>query len=383
MRKSVKYGLIGGGVVLVLVLGWGLYLVALAGEFSSLDYHSDASCRRIEGVVGGEDIVRTHVGVGPEEIAVLISSDDRRATMRGEPVRGGILFLSLDDGAAPYDASEGTPELLHPHGISLVPLADRGAEAGTRERLFVVNHPRMSLFGRNDDSDGPAHTIEIYDVLAEAGRVRLAHRQTIADPMLVSPNDIAAVDDTRFYVTNDHSSVGKLGHKLEDYAHLARGSVLFWDGRAFSRVAAGIHYANGIVLSHDRRSVYVAAVTGAELLVYDRDVETSALTLRERIDTPGPDNISLADDGSLWVGGHPKLLTFTAYSKDPSKRSPSMVSQLVPGPTGSDPAWTQTHPFVSDGTDISGSTTALSISDTRFVIGSVFDAWLLDCQRGV
>ena len=354
MRKPVKIALIGGALVLVLALAWGLYLLILAGELSPIEPRLDADCHRVEGVIGPEDIVHTHADGTPAGV-LLVSSDDRRATIRGEPVRGAIHVLDLDPASEPdiYDASGGQPALFHPHGLGLTP------EDAERERLFVVNHPRASLFGQNDESEGPGHTIEIFDVVSERGRVRLVHAQTVADELLVSPNDVAPIDGERFYVTNDHGSRGAFGHKLEDYGHLARGHVLYWDGAAFSTVAEGIHFANGIGLSRDGAAVYVAAVTNSEVLVFDREPESGALSLRERVEVRGPDNISVAEDGSLWIGGHPKLLSFSAYAKDASKRSPSMVSRVVPTAGGE---WTVEELFVSEGSEISGSSVALGCS---------------------
>jgi arylesterase / paraoxonase len=358
--------------VLAVGLGWGIYLLILAGELSSLDFHSDAECRPVEGVVGAEDIVFTNAAGTPEG-GVLVSSDDRRATANAKPVRGAIHYYSLSpDPPAVYEASGEEPALFHPHGIGLITAETK------QQRLFVVNHPGASLFGANESSEGPPHTIEVFDVINEDGRIRLALQRTIADPLLVSPNDVAPVDDERFYVTNDHAATSAFGQKLEEYAHLARGHVLYWDGASFSVVAQDIHYANGINVSRDGTTVYVASVTGARVHVFERDVDSGRLRPREHVRVQGPDNISIADDGALWIGGHPKLLTFSSYAKDPSKRSPSQVHRLAQNESGE---WEIEDIWLSDGSDLSGSSVALNVGERRFLVGSVFDAWLLDCTR--
>jgi arylesterase/paraoxonase len=365
LQRRAKYALIGGGSLLALGLGWGLYLLVLAGQVASLDYHSEATCTRVEGVIGAEDIVRTTAAPG-----LLVASDDRRATARGQPVRGAIHYVPLEPGGEIVDVTGGVPEQFHPHGISVVIGSDG------RERLFVVNHPTSSPFG----SDDGLHTIEVYTVLpagTPGAPPQLVHERTITDGALISPNDVAAVDETRFYVTNDHGASSKLGHKLEEYAHLARGSVVYWDGQGFTRVAEDIHYANGIALGERGETLYVAAVTGGKILVFDRDAQTGALTWRDELLIQGPDNLTIADDGSIWVAGHPKLLTFSAHAKDPNTRSPSYVTRLSPGSNGT---WTTTQLLLSDGSDLSGSTVAVPIGDDRFVVGSVFEAWILDCR---
>ena len=367
-----RIALISLATVLTLALGWGLYLLSLAGQLSSLSYHSDAECHRVEGVIGPEDMASTSAA-GTAQGGVFVSSDDRRATVAGEPLRGAIFYYSLDpDAPTVYEASGDEPALFHPHGIGNTPATAK------QERLFVVNHPRESLFGPNDSSEGPAHTIEVFDVINNDGRVHLAHQRTITDPLLVSPNDVAPVDEQRFYVTNDHLATSVFGHKLEEYGRFARGHVLYWDGASFSVVAEDIHYANGINVSPDGASVYVASVTGSRVHVFDRDASSGALTPREEVHVHGPDNITIADDGALWIGAHPKLLTFTAYAKDPSKRSPSQVFRLSQTDTG---AWQTEDIWLSDGSDISGSSVALAVDEQRFLVGSVFDAWLLECIR--
>ncbi|PRQ03770.1 SMP-30/gluconolactonase/LRE family protein [Enhygromyxa salina] len=377
MPRRRKLVLVSLAAALALALGWGIYLLVLAGELSRLAYHSDAECTRVEGVVGAEDLAFTRASGTPEG-GVFVSSDDRRATVAGTPVRGAIYYYSLAPtapGVAAIEVASGDdPELFHPHGIGVTPAS------AERERLFVVNHPRASLFGPNDHSEGPGHTIEVFDVISEAGRVRLDLQHTIADPLLVSPNDVAPVDAERFYVTNDHLATSKLGHKLEDYGRLARGHVLYWDGDAFSVVADGILFANGIDVSRDGTTVYVASVTGARVHVFDRDPSSGALTAREQVPVRGPDNINISDDGSLWIGAHPKLLTFTSYANDAAKRSPSQVFRLSQTESG---AWETEDVWLSDGSDISGLSVALGVGEGRFLVGSVFDAWLLDCQRVV
>ena len=60
------------------------------------------------------------------------------------------------------------------------------------------------------------------------------------------------------------------------------------------------------------------------------------------------DNLSFAPDGSLWVGCHPKLLTFVHYAEDPANRiAPSQVMRLVP-PDNGYPIVEEVHPFADN-----------------------------------
>jgi len=84
------------------------------------------------------------------------------------------------------------------------------------------------------------------------------------------------------------------------------------------------------------------------------------------------------DEGNLWVGAHPKLLTFVEYREDASKRSPSQVLKLTPGAGAS---FSVSEVFLSDGSDLSASTVGARYGD-RLLVGSVLDAKSLDCRLG-
>ena len=45
---------------------------------------------------------------------------------------------------------------------------------------------------------------------------QLVHQKTVADPALVSPNDLAAVGPEQFYVTNDHRYQGGFKRFVEE-----------------------------------------------------------------------------------------------------------------------------------------------------------------------
>ena len=67
--------------------------------------------------------------------------------------------------------------------------------------LYVVNHA------------GGEHTIEVFDL--SAGHLR--KRTTLADPLVVSPNDVAAVGRDRLYITNDHGYPKGFMRAIEEF----------------------------------------------------------------------------------------------------------------------------------------------------------------------
>ncbi len=339
-------------VVLVLVAGgWVVHILWSAGQFKTLEPHFAGECTPITGVVGPEDIT-----IHPESGIAYISASDRRAVIQGKPANGAIYA---------YDLNSITPELIrltvdagndfHPHGISLYVGKNRQAS------LFVVNH--------EDDR----HRIEIYDLRAG----QLVHRKTIADSMLISPNDILAVGPDKFYVSNDHRYIAGLMQVLENYLQLKLSSVVYYDGSRFSEVASGIGYANGINVSADGKILYLCAVTEGALHIYNRDIDSGKLILRQKLELgTGVDNIEIDSNGGLWIGAHPQLLKFMQHVQDHAKLSPSQILHLKPKAGG---GYDIKEVYLNMGEEISASSVA-AVYKNRMLVGAVFDPKFLDCK---
>ena len=340
-------------IVLVLVAG-ALIAKTLfdAGEFKEINPNFKAVCRSVPGVLSSEDIT-----INPKTGMAFISSADRRARWSGSGhIQKGAIYG--------FDLKARNPELVNltadfpkefnPHGI--------GLWIGEMETsLFVVNHRR----------DG--HFVEIFDF----NNNRLIHRESIEGTLMHSPNDVIPVGPRAFYVTNDHGNTSELGRVVEEYLQLARSLVLYYDGDDFRIAADGLAYSNGINLSPDGKTVYVAATVGQEVCVYDRDLETGDLGLRHIIELgTGPDNIEIDENGNLWIGCHPKLLTFVKYSKDPKALSPSEVLKVAVQEPGS---YAVDEIYLNNGVPLSGSSVAAVYKGT-LLIGSVFDTRFLFCR---
>ncbi|TMA31073.1 MAG: hypothetical protein E6J79_20600 [Deltaproteobacteria bacterium] len=185
----MKRWLIALGIVLVVVAAWALRLYWLAGEFKTLTPHFAGECTVVTGVVGAEDIV-IHHGAG----IAFVSAADRREALAGRSPRGGIYLYDLADSAHRLRklTPDASPEFF-PHGVGLHVGADG------RATLLAVNH------------EGGKHTVEIYRWNGEA----LSHEKTIADPLMVSPNDVHPLDHERFFVTNDHANPPGWGRTIE------------------------------------------------------------------------------------------------------------------------------------------------------------------------
>ena len=196
-------------VTLGLLAWFVLDTLQAAGHFKTIEPHFDGSCRPVGGMPGPEDIT-----VHPDTGIAFISSTDRRAQRAGQAVRGAIYALDL--GSTEPEPTKLITELGHgfqPHGLSLF----RGPD--DQESLFVVSHP-----------DG-RHTVEIFDVRAGA----LAHRETLTDELLRSPNDVLAVGPRQFYATNDHRHTTGFRRTAEDLLRRADSDIVYYDGERVSR----------------------------------------------------------------------------------------------------------------------------------------------------
>jgi arylesterase/paraoxonase len=351
--KALKITLIILLVIILVVIGFVVKTFWNAGQFKNIEPHSSGDCRVVTGVMSSEDIT-----IHPQTGLAFISSDDRRALNTGSAKQGAIYGYDLEaENPVLINLTSDYKEEFHPHGIGLYMAEDSTVS------LFVVNHIK----------DG--HYIEIFDYTGD----RLVHRESIKGPLMTSPNDVIPVGKRSFYVTNDHGQVAGFKRTLEEYLQLPWAYVLYYNGDRFQKAAGDLVYANGINISRDNKTVYVAATISGGIFVYDRDIESGALNLTEFIDAgTGVDNIEIDEEGNLWLGAHPKLLTFVKHAKDPTVKSPSQVLKIT---WGKDKSYSLKEVYLSDGTPMSSSSVAAVYKDI-LLIGSVFEDRFLLC-RGV
>jgi arylesterase/paraoxonase len=184
----------------------------------------------------------------------------------------------------------------------------------------------MTPNSNKPQNENGRHSIEIYDLRER----HLHHRKTIADPMLISPNDIVAVGPEQFYATNDHRYAGGMGQVLENYLQLKLSNVVYYNGSSFGEAVSGIGYANGINVSADGKTLYLCATIEGVLHVYQRDVTSGKLKFHQKLKLgTGLDNLEIDSNGGLWIAAHPQLLTFVQHAQNSAKISPSQILQLA------------------------------------------------------
>ncbi len=352
--------LVGSGVLVMLLSGVLLETLYSAGVFRTIEPHYTGICTRVDGVVGAEDIT-----IDPVSGIAYISAMDRRTLAATGEHLGGIYTYVPGTFETPVELTHDYQGNFHPHGIDLWQDKSTG-----NDRLFVINHPPAV----DTDDTGPRQTsqIDIFDVTL-AG---LQHVRSVKPNEPVSLNDITAAGADSFYASIDQGSTTPLGRTLEVYGRLARAGVLYGKGEATRKEVGGLVYANGVQLNSDGSRLYVAETTGKRLSTYAVDPRFGALAPITELDLDsGLDNIEIADDGTLWIVSHPKTFDFLAHAGDAKKRSPSQIFTVK---TDGDQLVAR-EIYLNDGDPISGASVAAPYKD-RFLIGSVFEPFILDCS---
>ncbi|OAT03947.1 serum paraoxonase/arylesterase 2 [Blastomyces gilchristii SLH14081] len=236
---------------------------------------------------------------------------------------------------------------FHPLGINFFRSSPK-----SKTRLFVANHQRTGS------------TVAVFDVDYDLSQAKYVTTISDNDQAILSPNSIAPVSYTQFYVTNDHRYMARtrpFWNKIETSFSMPWSWVAFVD---FSSpedlkcviVASNIAFTNGIIVTPTGKEVIVASSGSDAVYVYERDPQSNLLSSsRETIPLSfHPDNVNFdhsldISDPTVFdtegrflrgvtVGGHPSLIKLMRMINSPEKlNAPSWVAEVRRG-TGLDPA---------------------------------------------
>lgn len=255
---------------------------------------------------------------------------------------------------------EGYPEghYFHPMGLKVYPAHSSQDDSF----MYVVNHAK---------NGGYITTIEQFSISWSDPAIA-THIRTLSSPHFVSLNALALTSPTSFYVTNDHYLVAGYYGFLDEALYMVEtllGLPLSWVSHVSIHpnehnssvnvehevVARGIAFANGISLSSSGETVAVASSSLAEVLLFNRNLSSNALSFSSRIPLPfAPDNLAFyhpdghGDAESLIVAGHPHFPSLGSVAQSvPGAIAPSWVLSLTPRPPSDD---TSTSFFSSSNT---------------------------------
>ena len=343
------------------ILACAFFLVAIV-FFVFYTFYSTGFFRDIENSFPGSIEHRIQLpGVEDMQISyeddfMLLSSDDRASRRDGSAKQGHLYYMDLTNTS--FEPIRLTTDLtfpFFPHGISMIRKAQQAY------KVFVVNHANNS------------QSIEVFDLYQDS----LKYVQTLKDASMVSPNDVVAIDEERFYFTNDHGFTKGLGKLGEEYLGWAVSNVVYFDGNTYREVADGIAYANGINFDFKRNKLFVASPRNFLVKVFDRR-DNGDLDFVENIDCgTGVDNIEFSPDGKIWIGCHPSLLSFTAYAQGNKPIAPSEIITIDYRNRGD---YSKEIVFVDDGENMSASSVAVVYKDYIFA-GNVMDDHFLILKK--
>ncbi|GAO51014.1 hypothetical protein SAICODRAFT_7173 [Saitoella complicata NRRL Y-17804] len=204
---------------------------------------------------------------------------------------------------------------------------------------FAQNSPHhLSFFFINHRRTGSviekfAHSI---------GTGQLYHHETfnVSEHGTHVPNDVLAISDSEFYVTNMRSSNPHTAHPLwsqfEIYTRRPWGHILHYSpSSGYSIAASNIPGANGITGTKDQ--VFVSAETDGAIYVYSRSAADGSL-VREQIVPLNYmlDNPSLnPHTNELVIAGHPQIRGISQHQANPSIPAGSLVTRISVAQLGS------------------------------------------------
>jgi arylesterase / paraoxonase len=353
MRRTRRAAIVVSAIVFVGILALVLRTFDAMGVFTDVTPMACNDPSLIPGIAGAGDMAFD----APDNSLFIAATAARLWPAHASPADG--LYLYRPGGAAAPFKLKGTTADFHPLGLSLF----RGADGSLT--LMAINMPVQGK---------PA--VDIFDVSdATTTRIALHEREAVVGDLLVSPASIVAVDKSRFYATNDHTSTTSLGHALEIHLMLPRANVVYFDGTDFHVVAKGLRLAAGIAQSPDGSHIYVAETTGRAVHTYSRNAFSGDLASVGELPVDASlDNIAIAPSGDLFVAGEPKLFDFLAFSRDASRPSPSDVFRVAVDDRGVPKAVS----LIYSGTNIGAASVGVPVQN-RLLIGSAFASKVLSC----
>ncbi|MCP9767725.1 hypothetical protein EGI22_07355 [Lacihabitans sp. LS3-19] len=349
MKKSQKFLLT---ILAIIFLGYFIFqTLSKAGVFLSLEPYSEFQENIIKTSPGVEDIT-----VDSETNIAYLSSCERRIPN----ATGGLFSINLQDSI--WIQKDLTSHLnlkeFRPHGISFLNI-------NGKKLLFVISHTETK------------QDVFRFEISGDS----LLYLNKYASTDFTSPNDILAIGENQFFVTNDHDSRIKWKVMMNDFLRIPSGNVVFYDGEKTKIVSQKLTYPNGIALSKEGKKIYVASTLDKTIEVFEPQAQSHYLKSVESFSTKySPDNIEINRNGDLIVGCHPKLFAFMSHRKSDKNLSPSAVIEI-----DHENLKSQKTLYLNLGENISGSSVAapyyLQNQKQNLLVGCVFDGKILDLKN--
>ncbi|KAF3767168.1 calcium-dependent phosphotriesterase [Cryphonectria parasitica EP155] len=227
---------------------------------------------------------------------------------------------------------------------------------------------------------GANGTIEVFRFGPHAET--LEHVRTLADPVITSPNRVAAVEGTGLYITNDHGQQ-KTGLRSQLSVLLQTGEVAFCPIGSSSPceiVSSGHGYPNGLIYSSVDQHIYLPCSAEGRLKVLKAGVNNS-LEVIDKLDPPyALDNLSEDKDGVIWAAAIPRGLDIMRQSKAPFTLFPAAtVLRISRASNGTYEVKKVLED--RDGEVLPGATTVVhDVSSRRLILSGMFSPFITVCD---
>ena len=292
----------------------------------------DSTCNLLEMPAACEDLSL----FGDDRHAFTACADVGTAFRHGsESIQDGAVYLVDTHTSATRKLDiEGRPAKLLLHGIYYSQMT---------RKLYAVNH-----------HEAAGESVEIFDVVgAEAHNLRLRHALTVHSPLFGNMllNDVVeGIDDSELYVTEWQPFAFPIGGTVRlPYASvqtrleraliapinllkipLCRVYRCALRGTPRCEVATSTRFvhANGIAISHDRRSVFVNDPTARQITVLERAASGELHTVSHFTTKHSLDNIEMTPEGRLSGGSIPAVFTAKATCEE---AKPLTFNKVVDG----------------------------------------------------
>jgi arylesterase/paraoxonase len=320
----------------VTVLGIALALATFMLPMARAADDAGWSCRRIQ------------TPPGPEDFELDRWSSPPRLVVASHPP----VFIPIENGALgdaqPLAINPPIPD-FHAIGISLV-------RRDGQTLLYAINKSvGIEVFRLQDAS--------------------LRHETTLRNPLISNPNEVLATVDGHLYVSNI-SAHGGLRGALSTLFKTRSGNVVHFHGDKWDVAAGPIGFGNGMLVSPDGRTFWVAGFGDRRLYEYERDVSTGALIFHREISTSGyPDNLQWRQYPVMDIATHPSYARAGLHVLAPSLfNSHSRVEEVDAGTAA------RSTLFDDDGKRISAASTAV-VYGTHLFISQIRGSYVLDCWK--
>lgn len=342
MIKKVLLGSL--TLIILLCAGFGVWLYTAVNK--DIDEHFAGTCTAIELEGGSAEDIQIDRARG----LAYLSLSDRMGSAKGEEILPGTigrLDLNMNPPTVTSALTDG-PD-IKPHGLSLF------IDSNGQRHLYVINHLLRADTGEE--------RIEHY---SEQSPGVYTHIETLQSPLITRGNDMVAVGPNQFYVAQDVDQRGG-GSPLTD--------LVYYNGSEFKVVASDIQSAGGINVSDDLSTLYIAETSGKGIRVAQRNTDDGSIATSNFIELDtSPDNIDVAADGSLWVGGHSNTVALVMHFIA-GTNSPTQILRI-----NVDGAEAETEEiYLNNGSEITSGSGGATLGNT-LLIGSITAPKVLVCE---